>query len=392
MGSCRLAHISAFISVFAIPCLAVARPATFMGLGDLPGDPHWSQALGISPDGGTVVGVGDYSASGFSEFGHAFRWTADTGVSGLGVLAGVPNTFAYGVSLGGTVVIGTGLTPEQTEVAFRWTEASGMLPLANLGGTESAARGVSWDGSVIVGLSTSSSGREACRWVGADPPMTLGILPGGILSDASAVSADGTVVVGYSHTRVGNRVGIEAFRWTEATGMVGLGGLPGGRLSDRANAVSADGALVVGYAAAATDSHAFRWSQSTGMIDLGTLPVDPFRSRYSTALGVSDNSVIVGQSASGSSWEAFIWDETHGMRSLRDVLTQQYGIDLDGWFLAAATAITSDGQIIAGYGANPEGRGEAWIVQLPEPGALALFALGCIGLICYRPMWRPCSR
>ena len=52
----------------------------------------------------------------------------------------------------------------------------------------------------------------------------LGDLPGGLsLSDARGVSADGSVVVGTSVSASG----FEAFRWTQAGGMVGLGFLPG---------------------------------------------------------------------------------------------------------------------------------------------------------------------
>ena len=54
---------------------------------------------------------------------------------------------------------------------------------------------------------------------------SLGDLSGGnSYSYVSGVSADGSVVVGYSTSANGR----EAFRWTEAEGMVGLGDLPGG--------------------------------------------------------------------------------------------------------------------------------------------------------------------
>ncbi|MCH7603269.1 MAG: hypothetical protein IIB54_10920, partial [Planctomycetes bacterium] len=53
----------------------------------------------------------------------------------------------------------------------------------------------------------------------------LGDLPGGsISSGAWGVSADGSVVVGVSSSTSGQ----EAFRWTSGGGMVGLGDLAGG--------------------------------------------------------------------------------------------------------------------------------------------------------------------
>ena len=58
---------------------------------------------------------------------------------------------------------------------------------------------------------------RAVRWT-ADGPLDLGTLPGASESWARAVSADGSVVAGWS-TRDG--VGI-AFRWTRQAGMMAL--------------------------------------------------------------------------------------------------------------------------------------------------------------------------
>jgi probable HAF family extracellular repeat protein len=82
----------------------------------------------------------------------------------------------------------------------------------------------------------------------------LGVLPGGNYSRANAVSADGTVVVGVSNSSSGTR----AFRWTRETGMVELG--PGESLG-----VSADGNVIVGYAYDSNNlEYAFRWTPTTG--------------------------------------------------------------------------------------------------------------------------------
>src|SRR5262245_47092881 len=84
---------------------------------------------------------------------------------------------------------------------------------------------------------------------GAASFVRLGDLPGGGLSSfATGVSADGSVVVGSSSSATSgpNPDDREAFRWTAATGMVGLGFLPGGTFSDSgAFGVSADGSVVV---------------------------------------------------------------------------------------------------------------------------------------------------
>lgn len=68
------------------------------------------------------------------------------------------------------------------------------------------------------------------------------------------------------------------------------------------------------------------------MVGLGDLPGGVF---YSEALATSaDGSIIVGQSVpASSSGRAFIWDEVNGMRDFKEVLTDDFGLNLTGWEL-----------------------------------------------------------
>jgi hypothetical protein len=52
------------------------------------------------------------------------------------------------------------------------------------------------------------------------------------------------------------------------------------------------------------------------------------------------------------------------MRDLKEVLTNNYGLNLTGWTLLEATAISPDGKTIVGYGTNPSNDTEAWIASL----------------------------
>jgi hypothetical protein len=88
----------------------------------------------------------------------------------------------------------------------------------------------------------------------------------------------------------------------------------------------------------------------------------------------------VGGSNSASGYEAFIWDTANGMQNLRDVLVNDYSLDLTGWTLSTANGISNDGLTIAGCGINPDGYDEAWIATIPEPGTLFLFGLGALAL------------
>ncbi len=236
----------------------------------------------------------------------------------------------------------------------------GDLPGGPGGGFASQADGVSADGSVVVGWSSSASGTEASVWTSDVGMVGLGDLPGGVFhSHASGVSADGSVVVGSSISASG----FEAFRWTSAGGMVGLGDLPGGSFASQAFGVSADGSVVVGGGKSTSIfGEAFRWTSAGGMVGLGDLPGGGFLSQ---AFEVSaDGSVVVGSSMPASGSWAFIWDPTNGMRNLHDVLSN-LGLDLTGWTLTDVRGVSADGRTVVGLGSHPSGEPEGWIATLP---------------------------
>jgi len=355
---------------------AFAAPYTFTPLGDLPGGIFSSEANAISADGSVVVGRGNVNVFVSGGEGVAFRWTRDGGMDALGDLPGGSlKSIARGVSADGSVIVGQGNTAAGPE-AFRWTAAGGMVGLGDLpgGNVGSGAFDVSADGSVIVGvgnlkLSSPGLGGDPFRWTSGGGMVNLGDLqPSGPFPGfASGVSADGSIVAG----RVSR---FKAFRWNSADGLVGLDELPGGPALNQANAVSDDGSVIVGQ----LSSGAFRWTSSDGMVSLGLLPGggqvpgEILRIVGSGSNDVSaDGSVIVGYSTSASSVEAFLWTSGGGMQNLRDLLIAGGATGLTGWTLSEATGISADGRTIVGFGTNPLGEREAWIATVPEPSTLA---------------------
>src|SRR5205085_137847 len=121
----------------------------------------------------------------------------------------------------------------------------------------SIARGVSADGSVIVGESAVgfTTEKHAFRWTASSGITSLGFLPGGFESVAFDVSADGTTAVGSA--TVGNNNN-HAFRWTAATGLQDLHSNATG--SSEAFAVNADGSVIVGQSLGAQG--AVRWTKA----------------------------------------------------------------------------------------------------------------------------------
>ncbi|UCD29563.1 MAG: hypothetical protein JSV03_03520, partial [Planctomycetota bacterium] len=286
-----------------------------IALGDLPGGDYHSQAIKCSADGSVIVG---WSISTLSDPYEAFRWEAGV-MTGLGDLPGGKLfSYAYSVSADGSIVVGRGAVDNDVIEAFRW-EAGVMVGLGSLDPT--------------------------------DP-----------ISVANDISANGSVIVGATSTPVG----VQAYRWENGT-MTALGELPGGGFGSNATACSADGSVIVGYSESAQSTpkyEAFRW-ENNNMIGLGDLPGGVFES---FAYGVSaDGTVVIGNSTSDLGNEAFIWDSMNGMRKLHDVLENDYGLDLTGWWLFYATDISDDGLTITGSGRNPYGRIEPWIARLDKP-------------------------
>jgi len=239
----------------------------------------------------------------------------------------------------------------------------------------SAARGVSPDGSVVVGVSDSGrsqSGDEAFRWThGAltglggvpcpepdplphslcDEPPGDGFLPEFMQSSAEGASVDGSVIVGGSGFAV---------RW-EGDELTPLCRERSGATSFRGVAfgASADGSVVVGDCL-----RAFRWTESEGIRFLGVLPVPGARRAFSTAYDVSaDGSVIVGVSTSViddfvNVAEAFRWEIRDGCDPEGPANPCMVGLgDLPGGeSVSVAYGVSADGRVVVG-----EGRSEAGV-------------------------------
>jgi probable HAF family extracellular repeat protein len=230
---------------------------------------------------------------------------------------------------------------------------------------QSTAEAASADGTVIVGrsfLGTTESG--AFRWTAGGGMVGLGFLPGHTHSLAVSTNADGSIVVGSSYIyQPGGGYPQEAFRWTAGGGMAGLGFLPG-RNASAASAISADGTAIIGgsYITGIAGSSPFRWTQGGGMQNLGMLP--GFSSCDAMGLN-ADGSIVIGTCLPGVS-QPFIWTPAGGIRPLGPALVADYGVNLTGWQLVNAFAISPDGRAIVGAGINPSGILEPYLVLLPS--------------------------
>jgi probable HAF family extracellular repeat protein len=355
--------------------LAPAGPPRLISLGNLPGEEMHSTACAISPDGQIVAGY-----SGNNLIVEAFRWTQADGIVSLGDLPGwdvlsiAADASNNGVIVGRGHSSNVGPSPSSYDFeAFRWSPAGGMVGMGDLPGSPfvSEAWGVSADGTVIVGWGVYGPGigapwREGWRWTAQTGLQRIGRLYENGNSWAIGVSADGSVIVGRATTG-GPGYDTVAFRWHNGV-MSSLGFLYPEHDYSSAFAVSGDGATIVGLSRGnQTGNHAFRWTAESGMIYLGDLP-NGHRADIPYAVS-GDGSIIGGRSSGG---DAMLWTAENGSRVLKQILIEDYGLDLSAWNrLYEVQAISDDGRSVVGKGQFwniPSGTGshnEAFLAYLP---------------------------
>jgi probable HAF family extracellular repeat protein len=346
-GGLRMALGTGAVALAATSVEALGQG--FFGLGYLPGG--WQSAgNAVSEDGFIVVGVSR------TKYGlRAIRWTPSDGLEDLGTIPGGHSSEAHALSADGSVIVGVSHT--EGSRAFRWTRAGGMEELPGVAeNRQSGAFGISDDAALIVGHASTPTAQLASTWDSAGVVVSLGTLPGMMFSMAKGVSADGSVVVGHSWSSVDR-----AFRWTHEGGMEDLGSLPGA-INTVAKGVSADGSTIVGYYVNGTNDElrGFRWTREEGMRDLGILP--GWDGLDATATN-ADGSVVVGSVYKlDIGQRAVRWDAVNGVVDLQDYL-EGFGFDFTGRTLLDARDISADGLVITGLSSVSDGL-EGWVVNL----------------------------
>lgn len=170
------------------PAIVPARWTSdgLVGLDDPKGDFVGGVARKVTPDGNVIIG----DANRANAAPEAFRWTAATGMVGLGALnaEGYRNSQAFDVTADGKTVVGesTSLTSLSLREAFIWDEAGGMRSLKeeleNVYGLDlegwqlDVATGISDDGSVIVGRGLSPTFIPEA-WVARITPVVVTVQP-----------------------------------------------------------------------------------------------------------------------------------------------------------------------------------------------------------------------
>ena len=223
-----------------------------------------SFATAVSADGSVIVGSTD-SPDGQ----RAFRWTASTGLVSLGILEGNQWSQALAISGDGATTVGMSALP------VIWTAFGQCLAVGGLTTSDRIAA-ISANGSVLVGGFSQQdfpwgSTLLALRWTVDRGGEALGLLPGDHGAMANGVAGDGSVIVGASYRFEGGVWRRQAVVW-DAAGIRRVA-TPTWATESELQGVSASGRVGVGILVNSGESYgvAAVWHEFAGLVPLRDL-------------------------------------------------------------------------------------------------------------------------
>jgi probable HAF family extracellular repeat protein len=243
---------------------------------------HYVTPQAVSPDGTVVAGT-FYITKNILGYPYLFRWSKSGGLKIIGMgEKTLPLTVAY-VSDDASTVIWQGGWKVNKRLASHLIRRSKGEKTQDLGEmADFAVKGVSADGSVVVGEARTNGVYHGFRWTEEG-----GLKEFAEMDRPLGLSADGSVMLGTK--------GEHVIRWTQAGGAQDLGTLKtDGKTIARPERASVDGAVIVGWLEPQTHEnppstpHAFLWTKASGVWDLGSM-----RGQSTRLEGVSSDAKVV---------------------------------------------------------------------------------------------------
>jgi uncharacterized membrane protein len=255
-------------------------------------------AFAVSDDG-TVIAGNFLNGTADPSDDTAAIWTAATGWQSLGALPGTPSlcgspSSAYDISGDGTTVVGLAWTGSCTGLGFRWTAATGMVPLQSLANGSNRCSAISGDGSALGGFAQGNFSRTPAYW---QPDGSGSVLNPNFQGEVHGFTENGGLSVGTLYFS-GNEY--SGYVRNQQTGVVTeLGKLHATGWAGQAWDVSEDGQTIVGFDFKQGAREAWVWTPADGIVSmkdrLSALGVTGLPSEFWVALKCSDDGrVIVG--------------------------------------------------------------------------------------------------
>ena len=279
------------------------------------------------------------------------------------------------VSADGSIIAGA----FDTDGFYRWTSSGTdyQVSPANIGAVQFAV--MSSNATTVVGRSRiSGSGPRGFRWTAATgyvPVSPLGTAVPDSFAYLNGVSPNGAWSFGFS-SRLGSSP--RSFLLSPSGAKIDLG-LVGG-LGPGVAAISDDGQFAIASVATfdpVPRTRALAWTPQSGYVDLPGVPSEFLVDGTVTPVAMTpDHSIIIGTATKlGSSGRVFVL-RPDGFRFLDEILDGDMVIA--GWSQLVPTGLSADGQTIVGYGTDPQGRIQGWVTTIPAPSGLGLIVLGGI--------------
>lgn len=357
---------------------AQLRPAmwTLTGVGMIP-DATNSTINGLSSDGTVAAGTSG---------GVPIIWSTTHGLRSLGLPpASAISTAVAVASRQGTVIaaIDTNKTPTRS---YKWegslTGTGNFTLLSNLSGyREWIVRALGTNGTSNTWFAGSSmntgdgNGREPCRLDEfTNYPRLINPMPTGghDHADFHAVADNGICAGQFQYGGTAPAGGSRnALKWDGGAACVALNtlmGSPSVSYEAVARAISRDSLVIGGGSHYPGGGSLFRpvlWKNSITPTAIPFIPGGD-NDNDGEVLALNGDGTLAGgytrRGITGAS-EAFIWDAVNQTRSLQQVLTSDFGLDLTGWTLQEVRAISADGLVLAGAGLH-DGQTEGWVVYV----------------------------
>lgn len=332
--------------------IAVAGPArmTFEPLGETNLVP-----ISMTADGSKIVGSAYFGAP-------VFTWTADEGVViiGGGCDAGQPM-----ISGDGSTIFGTACDEFGQGQAAKWVggedwQVLGSVPGAVPCGTSlSSGWGVNYDGSKGVGLVWLA---QICRahagmWDldAMDGAVDLGSTVPDRATRANAISGDGHVIAGWQDDAFGSRQGAI---WVDGVEQDLL--TADGKHVGEVFSINYDGSVMTGtYIPYGESENGWVWTAQNGFTVIQGLAFFP------TVLpldATEDGSIVVGmfRERLNGTTRPFVYQ--HKKATLLADILRKKGL-AQGWDLRTIAAISDDGTTLTGWGLNPDGYIEGYVIH-----------------------------
>jgi probable HAF family extracellular repeat protein len=308
----------------------------------------------------------------------AYEYSPPSGLKNLGTLGGGISE-AYGINDNGQIVGGSytaaggGLSVVDV---FLYAPGSGMIDMGPaMGGLQGVGLAINnstqFTGHIFPAAANGNG--HAFIYTPNVGVTDLGTLSGIVTdaSDGTAINASGEVA-GWSYVNVNGTRHTHAFIYANGT-MTDLGTLGGVQNQSQAFAINSLGHVAgVTYNKLNVDV-AFLYTPDAGMVGLSGFGF------LTHVLGMNDLDQIVGYgdgiNGTQDQQRAFIYNPGSGTIGLNALISPS-----SGWVLEEATAINDSGQIV-GFGTNPQGNTDAFLLTpLPEPasGVLLLAAAGTL--------------